>query len=290
MRLALCQLPANPAETDHLPLALEALRGAAAAGATVAVLPELFRGPYFCQDMHPAAFDRAEAVPAGPTTVALQHVARTCGLVVVGSVFERAAPGLHYNTAIVIDADGRVAGCYRKAHIPCDAGYEEKFWFAPGDSGFPVFATRAGRIAVLVCWDQWFPEAARLAALGGAELIVYPTAIGSLPAEDAAERARQQDAWRTVQRGHAIANGCFVAAVNRAGREGQIDFWGLSFACGPQGEVIAEAGSAPATAIADVDLARVSEVRNLWPFFRDRRIDLYGDLLRRWRTAPGGAP
>jgi N-carbamoylputrescine amidase len=281
MHLALLQLPANPSDRDALPAATAAIRQAAAAGTQVVVLPELFRWSYFCQDMHPAAFAKAEPAD-GPTATHLAELARELGVVIVAPFFERAAAGLYFNSAACIDADGSVLGVYRKAHIPCDPHYEEKFYFAPGDSGFPVFSTRFGRIGILICWDQWFPEAARLVALAGAELIVYPTAIGSLQDEPADERERQRQAWQTVQRGHAIANGVFVAAVNRVGLESHIDFWGESFVCGPQGEVLVHAGDRPGSAHVKLDLARLQDVRDMWPFFRDRRIDAYGPLQRRW--------
>jgi N-carbamoylputrescine amidase len=287
LRLALLQLPANPAGVDALPLAVDAIRRAAADGAQVVVLPELFRGPYFCQEMHPRHFDLAEPVP-GPTTDRLGQVAAELGVVIVASLFERAAPGLHFNTTAVLDADGQYLGRYRKSHIPDDPLYAEKFYFAPGDTGFRVFKTRFATLGVLICWDQWYPEAARETVLRGAEVLLYPTAIGRIDSEPADEHARQLDAWLTVQRGHAIANGVFVAAVNRVGREDHIDFWGHSFCVGPQGEWLAQLGETPDTAIVDCDLARIGDVRSWWPFFRDRRIELYTGLQRRWLA--GGEP
>jgi N-carbamoylputrescine amidase len=209
-------------------------------------------------------------------------------MVIVGSVFERRAPGLYHNTAVVLDADGRLAGSYRKMHIPDDPGFYEKFYFTPGDLGFTPVDTAVGRLGVLVCWDQWFPEAARLMALAGAELLLYPTAIGWNPEDDAGEQQRQLDAWMTVQRGHAVANGLPLAACNRVGVEagpGQgIAFWGNSFVCGPQGEILARASANDEqTLMAEIDLQRSEQVRRTWPFLRDRRIDAYGDLVRRWR-------
>ena len=255
---------------------------AAAEGATLVLLQELHNGPYFCVREDTAAFDRAEPVP-GPTSERLGELAVAHGLVIVGSVFERRAAGVYHNTAIVLDADGRLAGRYRKAHIPDDPGYSEKFYFTPGDTGFEPVDTRVGRLGVLVCWDQWFPEAARLMALAGADLLLYPTAIGFDPNDDEAEQQRQLDAWITVQRSHAIANGLPLAACNRVGDEEANRFWGNSFVCGPQGEILARADETPTTLVAEVDLARGEQVRRIWPFLRDRRIDAYGDLLRRFR-------
>lgn len=277
-RLALLQLAANPRGTDHLELAIAAVRAAAAQGAQICVLPELFRSPYFCQEMDPRHFDLAEAIP-GPTTQTLGALAAELGVVIVASLFERAMPGLYYNTTAVLDADGSLLGSYRKAHIPDDPLYCEKFYFAPGDSDFPVFETRFARLGVLICWDQWFPEAARICALKGAEVIVYPTAIGWIASEPADEHARQLDGWKTVQRGHVIANGLYVAAVNRVGLEGAIDFWGHSFCAGPQGDLLAEGGDGgPETLHVTCERDRMLDVRNIWPFFRDRRIDAYAGL------------
>ncbi len=290
--LALLQLPAVPVSADHLALAVVAVRDAATKGAQVLVLPELFRTSYFCQTMDPAFMALAEALD-GETVQTMQALAAELQVVIVVSLFECAAPGLYFNTAVVIDADGQVLGHYRKSHIPCDPQYEEKFYFTPGDTGFAVFSTRFVRLGVLICWDQWFPEAARETALRGAELIVYPTAIGWIDDEGQAEHARQLDAWVTVQRGHAIANGIYVAACNRVGREvgpasrpelaGGIEFWGNSFVAGPQGELLAQAGSSAAqTVLMSCDRDRLQEVRTMWPFFRDRRIDLYDGASRRW--------
>jgi N-carbamoylputrescine amidase len=258
------------------------IREAAGQGAQIVVTQELFLTEYFCRTEDPALFDLAEPVP-GPTTEALGALAGELGIVLVASLFESRGPGVSHNTAVVIDADGAFLGKYRKAHIPQDPGFEEKFYFTPGDTGYPVWETRFGRIAVLVCWDQWFPEAARLAALGGAELLVYPTAIGWLPEEKEELGEAQHCAWETVQRGHAVANGCFLAAVNRTGTEGKTEFWGQSFAVNPYGEVVAR-GSVEREEIVlvDCDLAQVEEFRRIWPFFRDRRIETYGGLLERW--------
>jgi len=270
--------------------AMEAgIREAAAGGADLVLLPELHNGPYFCQTEDPAVFDRAEPVP-GPTTQRLGGLAAETGTVIVGSVFEHRAPGLAHNTAVVLDRDGRLAGTYRKMHIPDDPGYYEKFYFTPGDTGFRPVETAVGRLGVLVCWDQWFPEAARLMAMAGAEILLYPTAIGGDPQDDAAEQARQLEAWQTVQRGHAVANGLPLAACNRVGHEPDpaggagIDFWGHSFVCGPQGEWLEQLdGESSTVRIIPVNRRRSEEVRRMWPFFRDRRVDAYGDLVKRWR-------
>jgi len=267
-------------------------QAAAQAGCRLVLLQELHNGPYFCQTEAADELDRAEAVP-GPTTERLGALAAKHSLVIVGSVFERRGAGVYHNTAAVLDADGSLAGVYRKMHIPDDPGFYEKFYFTPGDLGFEPVDTAVGRLGVLVCWDQWFPEAARLMALAGAELLLYPTAIGWDPQDEPEEQARQLEAWMTVQRGHAIANGLPLLACNRVGfepapgatrAEDGIQFWGNSFVCGPQGEVLARAPAAEeALLIAEVDLARSEQVRRIWPFLRDRRIDAYEDLLKRWR-------
>jgi N-carbamoylputrescine amidase len=289
LRLALVQ-QADQGSTEANLAACEAgIRAAAARGCRLVLLQELHNGPYFCQTEDPRLFDLAEPIP-GPSTERLGALTAELGLVVVGSLFERRAAGLHHNTAVILDADGRLAGCYRKMHIPDDPGYFEKFYFTPGDLGFTPVDTAVGRLGVLVCWDQWFPEAARLMALAGAELLLYPTAIGWDPADDPEEQRRQRDAWQMVQRSHAIANGLPLAACNRIGLEADpaggpgSRFWGSSFVCGPQGEILAEApADAPALLIAHVDRARGERVRRIWPFLRDRRIDAYHDLLRRYR-------
>ena len=291
-RLGLLQMRMGGDPDENLARAIGLVAAAAGRGASLVCLPELFRTPYFCQREDAALFDLAEPVP-GPTTLALSEAARRHEVVIVASLFERRAPGIAHNTAAVIDADGSLAGVYRKMHIPDDPGYYEKFYFTPGDLGFGAVDTLVGRIGVLVCWDQWFPEAARLTALAGAELLLYPTAIGWHPAEKATEGAAQRDAWRTVQRGHAIANGAYVAAVNRVGLERQepgapgLEFWGTSFCCDPQGVVLAEAGTeAEETLIVEIDRARLEQVRRNWPFLRDRRIDAYGGLTSRYLDAP----
>jgi N-carbamoylputrescine amidase len=254
------------------------------------LLQELHNSAYFCQTEDPANFDLAESIP-GPSTERLGGLASDLGVVIVASLFERRAPGLYHNTAVVLDSDGRLAGVYRKMHIPDDPGYYEKFYFTPGDLGFEPIDTSVGRLGVLVCWDQWYPEAARLMALAGAEILLYPTAIGWDPNDAPEEQTRQREAWIGVQRSHAIANALPVAACNRVGFEPDPSgttagarFWGHSFVCGPQGEILARAGDQnPQILLAHIDPARTEHVRRLWPFLRDRRIDAYGDLTRRYR-------
>ncbi len=264
---------------------------AAAAGARLVLLQELHNGAYFCQHQDVREFDRAEPIP-GPSSERLAALAARHQVVIVASLFERRAPGLYHNTAIVLDADGRLAGRYRKMHIPDDPGFMEKFYFTPGDLGFEPVDTAVGRLGVLVCWDQWYPEAARLMALAGAEMLLYPTAIGWDPRDDEAERRRQQEAWVTSQRGHAVANGLPVLSCNRTGFEADptghgpgIRFWGTSFVAGPQGEFLARAGEdEDELLLATVDLGRSEDVRRIWPFLRDRRIDAYADLTKRYRS------
>ena len=262
---------------------------AAAAGAQLVLLQELHNGAYFCQHECVDEFDLAEPIP-GPSSERLGRLAARHGVVIVGSLFERRAAGLYHNTAVVLERDGRLAGKYRKMHIPDDPGFYEKFYFTPGDLGFQPIDTSVGRLGVLVCWDQWYPEAARLMALAGAELLLYPTAIGWDPDDAEDERERQRDAWILSHRGHAVANGLPVLSCNRVGHEPSplgasgIRFWGSSHVLGPQGEVLAEAGrDAAQVLVADVDLQRSEHVRRIWPFLRDRRIDAYGDLLKRYR-------
>ncbi len=265
------------------------VRAAAARGARLVLLQELHQSSYFCKVEDPDLFDLAEPIP-GPGTEWLGRLAAELSVVIVGSLFERRAAGIYHNTAVVLEADGRLAGRYRKAHIPDDPAYYEKFFFTPGDDDLRPIETSVGRLGVLVCWDQWYPEAARLMALAGADMLLYPTAIGRSAEDPPEEQRRQQDAWETVQRGHAVANGLPVLACNRVGFEPDpsgatsgITFWGNSFACGPQGEILVRAGDTPETLVADIDLARSERVRRMWPFLRDRRIDAYGDLLLRYR-------
>ncbi|WP_374248860.1 carbon-nitrogen hydrolase [Thermomonas sp.] len=261
---------------------------AAQSGAKLVLLQELHNGAYFCQHESVDEFDLAEPIP-GPSTERLAALAKRHGVVLVSSLFEKRATGLYHNTAVVFDADGSTAGKYRKMHIPDDPGFYEKFYFTPGDLGFTPIDTSVGRLGVLVCWDQWYPEAARLMALAGAELLLYPTAIGWDPDDAQDEKTRQRDAWVLSHRGHAVANGLPVLSCNRIGHEPSplgasgIDFWGNSVMLGPQGELIAEAGTAPTLLLAEVDMQRSEHVRRIWPFLRDRRIDAYGDLTKRYR-------
>jgi len=284
LRIGLVQMSCEAEPQRNLNKVLTRIDEAAARGAKVICLQELFRSRYFCQSEEARYFDLAEPIP-GPTTEALSAAASTRKVVIVGSIFERRAEGIYHNTAVVLDADGRLAGRYRKMHIPDDPHYYEKFYFTPGDLDFTAHRTAHATVGALVCWDQWFPEAARLVALAGAQIVFYPTAIGWERGEVEPVRRRQLQAWETVQRGHAIANGMFVAVVNRVGAEDSLEFWGNSFVVDPFGEVIARAGaSAEEILIADCDLALIEETRRNWPFLRDRRIDAYGDLLRRFRS------
>jgi N-carbamoylputrescine amidase len=289
LHAALIQHTDQGSPTDNLGYIETQITEVAGHGAELILLQELHNTAYFCQVEDVAAFDLAEPIP-GPTTERLGALARRLGVVIVGSLFERRAPGLHHNTAVVIERDGSLAGRYRKMHIPDDPGYHEKFYFAPGDLGFHPIDTSVGRLGVLVCWDQWYPEAARLMALAGAELLLFPTAIGWDARDDSDERQRQLDAWLTVQRAHAIANGLPLLSCNRSGREvaarGSLDgigFWGHSFACGPQGEWLGRAGEGTETLHVHIALQRGEQVRRIWPFLRDRRIDAYADLQKRYR-------
>jgi len=287
-KVGLVQMSMSADPRANLDKAAAKVEEAAGRGAQVICLPELFRSPYFCQVEDAALFDLAEPVP-GPSTERLAQVARKAGVAIVVPIFEKRAPGLYHNSAVILDADGKQAGLYRKMHIPDDPCFYEKFYFAPGDLGFQAIETRFGKIGTLICWDQWYPEGARLTALRGAPVLFYPTAIGWHPAEKAQHGAAQRDAWRTIQRGHAIANGCYVAAVNRIGHEpgppGQagLEFWGSSFLCDPLGVVIAEASTdREEILVGEVDLGRIEEVRRGWPFLRDRRIDAYQGIDRRF--------
>ena len=284
-RIGVVQMACAADPDDYLATAERRIREAAGRGAQIVCLPELFRSQYFCREEDTRFFDLAEPVP-GPTVESLSRLARELAVVIVGSIFERRAAGVYHNTALVFDADGLLLGMYRKMHIPDDPLYFEKYYFTPGDLGFRCFDTRYARIAPLVCWDQWYPEAARLAALAGAQVIFYPTAIGWHPAEKAKFGAAQHDAWRTIQRGHAIANGVYVAAANRVGYEGPpergLEFWGGSFVADPFGQVLAEAGhEKEETPVVECNPARIEDVRRNWPFLRDRRIDAYAPILNR---------
>lgn len=281
VKIALIQGFDGGSAEANLSFTVERIREAAASGAQIVCTQELFNLPYFCRVQDPELFDLAEPVP-GPTTDTLAALAGELGVVIIASLFERRAAGVYHNTAAVIDANGRYLGKYRKMHIPQDPGFEEKFYFTPGDLGYKVWETRFGKIGVLICWDQWYPEAARLAALAGAEILFYPTAIGWLPEEKAELGSAQHTAWETVQRGHAVANGCYVAAVNRVGTEGATEFWGQSFVSDFYGQVVARAPvSEPTILLVDCDLRALEDARRMWPFFRDRRIDSFGGLTQR---------
>jgi N-carbamoylputrescine amidase len=284
--VGLIQMSCSLDSRENLSKAEDRIREAASRGAQIICTQELFRSQYFCREENADLFELAEPIP-GPSTGALSKLARALNVVIVGSLFERRAAGIYHNTAIILDADGSLVGKYRKMHIPDDPLYYEKFYFTPGDLGFPNFNTRFGRIGVLVCWDQWYPEGARLSSLGGANIIFYPTAIGWHPSEKQEFGAAQLDAWRTIQRAHAIANGIFVAAINRVGFEGPhesgLEFWGHSFVSDPFGRVLAEASAdKEEILIVECDPARVEDVRRNWPFLRDRRIDAYSPILERW--------
>ena len=286
--LGLIQLKCEAEPARNLERSVERIQEAARRGADIICLPELFLSHYFCQRVDPALFDLAEPIP-GPTTERLGPLARSLGKVIVASIFERRAPGINHNTAVVLDADGSTLGTYRKMHIPEDPLFYEKYYFTPGsaDPGFRTFDTRFGRIGILICWDQWFPEAARLTALQGAQVLIYPTAIGWHPREKAEFGVQQHSAWETIQRSHAIANGVYVAAINRTGHEGPrdagLDFWGASFVSDPFGVVLAKGShDQEEIVLAECDPARIEDVRRNWPFLRDRRIDAYGNICKRW--------
>lgn len=288
LKIALVQMACGAAPQDNLGSAIANVEEAARRGAKVVCLPELFRSQYFCQTEDTALFDLAEPVP-GPSTEALGKIASKCNVVMIVPVFERRTAGIYHNSVVVIDGDGSIAGLYRKMHIPDDPAYYEKFYFTPGDKGFQAIQTSAGKIGTLICWDQWYPEAARLTTLQGAEMLFYPTAIGWHPSEKAQEGESQRNAWQTIQRSHAIANGVFVASVNRVGHEKSdaggdgIEFWGSSFVCDPFGTVLAEASvDKEEILLAEVNVSRVEEVRRNWPFLRDRRVDAYGGLTKRF--------
>ena len=301
LRVGLVQHACTENKQKNIERSIAGIRRAHAQGARLVALQELHCGPYFCQVEADQNFELAEPIP-GPSTKIFGAVAAELGIVLVTSMFEKRAAGLYHNTAVVFEKDGSIAGIYRKAHIPDDPGYYEKFYFTPGDTGFAPIPTSVGKLGVLVCWDQWYPEGARLMALAGADVLIYPTAIGYKPEDPEDEHTRQTEAWITVQRGHAVANCVPVLAINRTGyeedpspaREG-MQFWGKSFVAGCQGEILAMAPSDEETVLmADVDLERVDLVRRAWPFLRDRRIELYGDLLKRFRdnvepARPAGA-
>ena len=289
LKVGLIQQANTADRSDNKRRLREAIRRVASEGAELVVLQELHNGLYFCQREDVDTFDEAESIP-GESTREFGELARELGIVLVLSLFERRAAGLYHNTSVVLERDGSIAGMYRKMHIPDDPAYYEKFYFTPGDLGFEPIETSVGRLGVLVCWDQWYPEAARLMALSGAELLIYPTAIGWESSDASGEQTRQRDAWQLVQRGHAVANGLPVVTVNRVGHEadpsgqtGGITFWGRSFVAGPQGELLVELDQREATCVVEIDLARSERVRRWWPFLRDRRIDAFSDLTKRYR-------
>ncbi len=288
LTVGLVQQQLAPSRAENLSISIEGIREAHGQGAKLVLLQELHTGPYFCQTEDTRHFDLAEPIP-GSSTEQLGRIAAELDIVIVASLFEHRAPGLYHNTAVVIETNGTIAGRYRKMHIPDDPGFYEKFYFTPGDLGFTPIATSVGKLGILICWDQWYPEAARLMAMNGAELLLYPTAIGWDPSDDNAEQQRQQDAWITIQRSHAIANGLPVLSCNRCGHEPDpsaqglgIQFWGRSFICGPQGELLCSADDEPQILVTTIDKARTEQVRRIWPYFRDRRIDAFQDLTRRY--------
>jgi N-carbamoylputrescine amidase len=289
MKTGIVQQACSTDKQANIQASVDGIAACAAGGAELVVLQELHCGIYFCQAEETSMFDLAEPIP-GPDTEVFSAAAKKYGVVLVTSLFEKRAPGLYHNTAVVFEKDGNIAGKYRKMHIPDDPAYYEKFYFTPGDLGFSPIQTSVGKLGVLVCWDQWYPEAARLMALAGAEVLIYPTAIGWESSDTPEEKARQHDAWHTIQRGHAVANGLPVITVNRTGLEpdwtgvtGGIQFWGQSFVAGPQGEILFQAGiDRPQNAVIDIDKKRTEEVRRIWPFFRDRRIDYYEGLVKRY--------
>lgn len=288
-KAGLIQHACSDVREANLAASIRGIEAAAAAGARLVVLQELHAGPYFCQSEDTRYFDLAEPIP-GPATDRLGELAKQLQLVIVASLFEKRAPGLYHNTAVVLDRDGSIAGRYRKMHIPDDPGYYEKFYFTPGDLGFEPIQTSLGKLGVLVCWDQWYPEAARLMALAGAEILIYPTAIGWDPNDPADEQQRQREAWITIQRSHAVANGLPLLSVNRVGHEPDpsggagAQFWGHSFAVGCQGEILARAADdRDEVLVVEIDLERSEAVRRIWPFLRDRRIDAYAELEKRYR-------
>lgn len=289
IKVGLVQQSCTDKRDENIAKSIEGIKACVAQGAELVILQELHTGIYFCQAEDTSKFDMAEPIP-GPSTEVFSRVAKENGIVLVTSLFEKRAPGIYHNTAVVFEKDGSIAGKYRKMHIPDDPAYYEKFYFTPGDMGFKPIQTSVGKLGVLVCWDQWYPEGARLMAMAGAEMLIYPTAIGWESTDAQEEKDRQFGAWQISQRGHAVANGLPVIAVNRTGYEkdwtevtGGIQFWGQSFVAGPQGEILYQA---PATtedfAVVEIDKQRTEDVRRIWPFFRDRRIDAYSDLTKRY--------
>ena len=279
IKIGLVQMACGEDAEANMKTAEQGIRQAVGQGAQIICLQELFRTPYFCQTEDRSHFNRAEEIP-GPSTQAMSQLASELGVVLIVPLFEKRSTGIYHNTAVVLDADGSIAGRYRKMHIPDDPGFYEKFYFTPGDTGFQTISTRFGKIGVLICWDQWFPEAARLTALSGAQILFYPTAIGYQDFDESVAD-KQAQAWQTIQKAHSIANGVFTVVVNRVGQEDQVNFWGKSFVSDPFGEVLVEASSSePEVLVADCDLGLIEETRQGWPFLRDRRVDAYQNLTR----------
>lgn len=289
VRIGLVQSRVSENPQENLKKAIDGVRSAASSGARLICLQELFVSPYFCQSEDPEAFSWAESL-TGPSVTAVSQVARELGVSVLVPIFERRAPGLFHNSAVLVGPQGEALGTYRKMHIPDDPQFMEKYYFTPGDLGFQAIQTPVCKVGPLICWDQWYPEGARITALKGAEVLLYPTAIGWLPSEKATEGAAQLSAWQTMQRAHAIANGVFVVAVNRVGQEGPqesgIEFWGHSFVADPMGRILVEAGEGEEVLVCDLDLSLLEQTRKWWPFFRDRRIDAYGEITKRWAEEP----
>lgn len=281
VKIALIQSACIDSPDDNIENAEKLIRRAAGSGAQVIALQELFHTTYFCREINQDYFQWAQTVP-GPFSERLCKLAEELGIVLLAPFFERKAAGVYFNSMVVIDADGTLKGVFRKMHIPDDPGFYEKYYFTPGDTGYQVYDTEYGKIGTLICWDQWYPEAARITAMMGADIIVFPTAIATLPEEDDKQKQQFLDAWRMIQRSHAIANGCYVASINRVGEEGGAKFWGHSFVAGPFGELLAEAGENEEILITEIDYSKIEEQRQTWPFFRDRRIDSYAPVLKRW--------
>lgn len=281
IKLGLIQANCSENPEENISKTVSRIEDAAGRGARVILLQELFNTTYFCQTVEERFFEWAQSIP-GPITDKLTTIAQKLKVVIVAPFFERRAPGIYHNSLVVIDADGTLMGQYRKKHIPDDPGFYEKYYFTPGEEEYKVFDTKYCKIGTLICWDQWFPEAARITALKGAELLVYPTAIGTLPREDESKGEEFRNAWQTIQRSHAIANGCFVASINRVGQEGEISFWGHSFVSGPFGQLQAEAGTGEEILVSEIELSKIENQRREWPFFRDRRIDTYEPVLKRF--------
>lgn len=281
VKIALIQMNCGDDPSQNLENAVKKIKASAADGAQIIALQELFNTTYFCKEMNAQFFKWAEPVP-GPVSDRMCELAGKFNVVILAPFFEKQTAGLYFNSLVVIDADGTLKGTFRKMHIPDDPGFYEKYYFTPGDRGYQVYETAYGKIGTLICWDQWFPEAARITAMMGAELIVYPTAIATLPDEDNTDRGRFLDAWQTIQRSHAISNGCYVASINRVGDEGGLTFWGHSFIAGPFGEILGEAGEGEEILTAELDFSTIEAQRQTWPFFRDRRIESYDPILKRW--------